>query len=815
MTPTHQPAPLLRARQDKLALALVACFLTSFPLAAQQSIDFIPLPDQALPGNPLMDHVDQAVSKISASTNMKIPDSFVIRNEGGKVDYNNEKRIITYTAGSTPLYLRTGDGREIFAQTIVIDLNTNKAFLAGPLVIYQGDSLMHAEEGTYDWETGVACVSNIRTKVNGTIIRGSSAEYTKMPSGNTRITIHHSFLTTEDVRRPGMWVGAGTLTVFPGDYGVVSRLSISGAEKDMPVPILGWMPLSHSLNPEEGYMPEPGVKSLWGTFLLNRYGFLLGNRRVEHGMPTADYLLTTRFDFRSRRGLAGGIDFIDNEMRKRYSDSRGVQIYGIADRRPDINPVHASRESLSHRRYRVAMQDIWEVLPRTSREDARWTLAADVNVLSDRYVLQDYFEDIARLNDKPDNSVRLERYTPRSSTTLLTRFAPNDFYSTDERAELSYYRPRTVLASTRVTYETRNSIGLLHQNLPAEQREAYRAKLSNLRSQELEEYYTRLLNSGSYVRFNSTHELTTSFKVLRFLNVTPKVGAGYSGYYNVEDVGADNRLMGYLGCDFDIKFYRHFSMVKLPRLGISGLYHVIHPYAEISHGSISSSNPYVPQVDTWSTTLGNSTVCPMPMDLMEFTGIDGWANWTVWRLGMRNSLSTVYDGESRTVLDWNLFLDYNIDNPNTESRFSNLYSLIALNVTSQCTLRLETQTPTVGGGDGFNQYNTSLSFVPTPWLETQIGHRYISNHPIQHDANYAYFQANLRLNERYSAAVRVNWDVQWRRLPIQQFSLTRKFGPWYLSTTVMLRNNGGEHETGLGVSLTLGETGTSLPVKFF
>lgn len=815
MMPTHQSVSPLHARRGKLALVLAACFLTSFPLAAQQNVDFLPLPDQAFPGNPLMDHVDQAVSKISASTNMKIPDSFVIRNEGGKVDYDNEKRTVTYTAGATPLYLRTGDGREIFAQAIVLDLNTNKALLTGPLVIYQGNSLMHAEGGTYDWETGVACVTNVRSKVNGTIIRGSSAEYTKMPSGNTRITIHHSFLTTEDVRRPGMWVGAGTLTVFPGDYGVVSRLSISGAEKDMAVPILGWMPLSHSLNPEEGYMPEPGVKSLWGTFLLNRYGFLLGNRRVEHGMPTADYLLTTRFDFRSRRGLAGGIDFIDNEMRKRYSDSRGVQIYGIADRRPDINPVYASRESLSHRRYRVAMQDIWDVLPRTSREDARWSLAADVNILSDRYVLQDYFEDIARLNDKPDNSVRLERHTPRSSTTLLTRFAPNDFYSTDERAELSYYRPRTVLASSRITYETRNSIGLLHQNLPAEQREAYRAQLSNLRSQELEEYYTRLLNSGSYVRLNSTHELTTSFKVLRFLNVTPKVGAGYSGYYNVEDVGADNRLMGYLGCDFDIKFYRHFPTVKLPRLGISGLYHVIHPYAEISHGSISSSNPYVPQLDTWSTTLGNSTVCPMPMDLMEFTGIDGWANWTVWRLGMRNSLSTVYDGESRTVLDWNLFLDYNIDNPNTESRFSNLYSLIALNVTSQCTLRLETQTPTVAGGDGFNQYNTSLSVVPTPWLETLIGHRYISNHPIQRDANYAYFQANLRINERYSAAVRINWDVQWHRLPIQQFSLTRKFGPWYLGTTVMLRNNGGKHETGLGVSLTLGETGTSLPVKFF
>ena len=457
MKTMRQPVPPMRVCRDKLVFVIAVYFFSLPPLAAQQKVEFIPLPDQALPGNPIMDHVDQAVSKISASTNMKIPDSFVIRNEGGKVDYDNEKRTITYTAGSSPLYLRTGDGREIFAQAIVLDLNTNMAFLEGPLIIYQGDSLMHAENGTYDWETGVACVTNIRSKVNGTIIRGSSAEYAKLPSGKTRITIHHSFLTTEDVRRPGMWVGAGTLTVFPGDYGTVSRLSISGAEKDMAVPILGWMTLSHSLNPEEGYMPEPGVKSLWGTFLLNRYGFLIGNRRIEHGMPTADYLLTTRFDFRSRRGLAGGIDFIDDKMRKKYSDSRGLQIYGIADRRPEINPVLASRESLNHSRYRVAMQNIWDVLPSTRREKTRWTLAADMSVLSDRYVLQDYFEDIARLNDKPDNSVRLERHTPRSSTMLLTRFAPNDFYSTDERAELSYCRPRTVLGSSRVTYETRNN----------------------------------------------------------------------------------------------------------------------------------------------------------------------------------------------------------------------------------------------------------------------------------------------------------------------------------------------------------------------
>ncbi len=763
-----------------------------------------------------MEHVGEAVGSLSTAVSEQIPDSLVIRNDWGLVDYDHEKRVITYTAGSSPIYLRTGEGEEIFAQRITVDMQNEVAALEGPLVIYQGDTLMRAEGGDYDWKHAVARVTHVRAKASGAIIRGSSAEYAKTPAGKNRITIHHAFITTEDVEKPGMWVGTGTLTVYPGDYGTVSRLSISGPERDMAIPVLGWLPLSHSLNPNEGYMCVPGAKSIWGTYLLSQYGILVGHRRVEHGMPVADYILTPRVDFRTRRGVAGGLDFVSEKMHKEYQDSRGLQVYGIADEHPDINPLSVSRESVGHRRHRVAMQSLWDVSPRATGKDApSWTLAADINLLGDRYVLQDFFEDEARLNDKPDNNVRLERLTPRSSSMFLARFAPNDFYSTDERAELSYYRPRTVLGSSHIAYETRNVVSLLRQNIPAEQRAFYRARLSEINSQELREYYTRLLNSGSYVRVNSTHELSTNVKVLRFLNITPKVGGGYTGYYRVEDVGADNRLMGYLGCDFDIKFYRYFPSVRSPRLGLNGLYHVIHPYAEISHGSISSSNPYVPQMDTWSTTMGNSTVCPMPLDFMGFTGIDGWANWTVWRLGMRNVLSTVYDGESRTFIDWNLFLDYNIDNPNTETRFSNVYSLILVNLTSQCSLRVETQTPTVRGGDGFRQYNTSLSLVPFPWLETQIGHRYISNHPIQTDSNYSYFQVNVRLNERYSAAARISWDVQENRVPLQQFSLTRKFGPWYLGTTVMLRDNGGKRETGLGISVTLGELGASLPVNFF
>lgn len=787
----------------------------------QEKADFIPLPEQAVSGNALLEPAAQAIEAIS-TLNPKMPDSFVVHNEGGQVNYDSEHHTIIYTAGAKPLFVRTGEGQEIFAQQVIADTERRIAWLSGPLTIYQGETLSLAEEGAYDWEHEVAHLSNVRAKSAGIIIRGTDAIYDVTSDKKKRVTINNAFVTTDDVEKPPFWVGTGTLTVYPGDYGRITRLSVAGGESEedgVPVPLLGWIPISHSLNPDEGYMPMPGVKSRWGTYLLNRYGFLLGNRRVEHGIPVSDYLATAIFDFRSRRGLAGGAEFSDYGMEKKYSDVRGLLIYGIDDKRPEINPLRTPRSSMHHSRYRVVMSAIWDI-PMLGRvlesepDAASWSLTVNVNALSDQYVLQDFFEEDARINNNPDNNLRLERRTPRSSTTLFTRFAPNDFYSTDERAEIYYHQPRTVIKNTRIAYETRTSASVMRQNIPAEQRETFRLQIDRLRDPQLQEYYKRLLNTSSYVRVNSTHELASSVKVMRFLNVTPKVGGGYSGYYDVESVGADNRIMGYVGCDFDIKFYRHFSSIRMPDLGINGIYHVFHPYAEVSHGTISSSNPYVPQVDMWSTTLGNSTVCPMPMDLMEFTGIDGWAKWTVWRLGTRNTLSTVYDGESRTVLDWNCFLDYNITNPNTGSIFSNLYSLIKLNLTKQCTLKLETQTPTIREGDGFNQYNTSLQMVPLPWLETQVGHRYISGHPIQADANYAYFQFNIRLNEKYSAALRVNIDLEHEKTPIQQFSLSRKCGPWYVGTTLMLRDNGGKHEVGVGLSFTLGETNTTLPLDF-
>ncbi len=764
-----------------------------------------------------MELTDLAIRNISELGEPRIPESLSIENDGGTISFDQNKRVLTYSGGKNNVRLRTSDGTDVNAHTIQAGLDDSVASLTGPLIVYQGETLTRAEKGIYNWKSEELDIYNVRTKIQGMLVRGSHIEYRKDTEGKQYMKIHDAYVSTEDVQVPSSWIGAGELTVYPGDYGRLSRLSIASGDTDIPVPILGWFSFSHSLNPREGYLPHPGAKSIWGVYLLNSYGFLLGNRHVENGMPVADYILTTHVDVRARRGLGVGLDLENVDMYKRAPEMTGISLYYAADSDPMINPTTTPRDQTRHNRYRLAMQTLWNLdkPDMDSNPHAHWTLSTNINAVSDKYMLRDFFEDIGRNNDKPDNTVRMERRTRRNQTMLTARFATNDFYATDERLEASFYRVRTTIGDSRISYETRSSLAAMQQYLPSELKFEYEWQLANLRTKEMQDYYRRLLNTQAYLRFNTTHEFSTSFNILRFLNVTPKAGGGYSGYYDVEGVGSDNRFLGYAACDFDIKFHRHFDSFRIPKLGMKGLTHIFHPYTTFAHCNISSSNSRVPKMDTWSNIVGNSTNNPMSLDLIGFTSIDAWGTWSVWRFGAQNVLSTTVDGAPYTLLHWHVFIDYNEENPNTLNNFSNLFSEVTFRPTERLSVRFESQTPTIREGDGFSQYNTSVSYRPVRWFEGTVGHRYLNSHPFHRDASQMYLQANLRFNEKYSFYGRWYWDIEEKRFPIQQYSIFRRSGPWYVGASLFLRNNGGKKETGVGISFTLGETGTALPINFF
>lgn len=806
-----------RRKNSRLALALV---LGGLAHSAVYGADFVPLPSEAFASdapasNPVIDLTGRVISA-AGSADFNIPSAITIENVGGDISYDNEKRLFTYVGGSNPIRIRSNEGLDMEVQAMQANLQSSEATLSGATTIHQDEILIKAKDGGfYNWKNAEVDVRQVRVKIQGLLIRGSRIEYKKDEQGKEFIRIHDAYVTTEDTEKPGTWVGTGTLTIYPGDYGQVSRLSIAAGDKDVTVPVLGWFTFSHSLNPREGYMPGFGAKSHWGTYLENSYGFLLGNRRVSGGMPVADYLATIRADFRTRRGLAVGLDAENVEMSRKHPNLTGLSTYYVQDRKPMINPTDLERLDTPHERYRLALQAAWDVTPEAEDRNVDWQLATNINVLSDRYFLRDFMDELARTDDQPDNTVRLTRTSDTTQTMVYTRFAPNDFYSTDQRVEASFYRVRTALGNTGLTYETNNSAAIMRQDLPVEQYLAYKDMVDNLRDGEVKQYYQRLMNRERYFRVNTTHELTTSFKLLKFLNVTPKTGFGYTGYYDVGGVGSDNRFLGYVSCDFDLKFHRQYHNFSVSRMGLKGLTHIARPYATFSHGTISSSNKLVPQVDSWSTTLGSSTSTPMPLDLCGFTGIDGWGAWTVWRLGFQNTLVSSSDGDRLRVLNWDAFVDYNIDKPDSDNQFSNLYNIVTFRPTERLIFTLESQTPTFEGGDDFHQYTVDLTYQPWAWLETSIGYRTIEDHPVQEDSEQWYLKANIRINERYTFAARWQWDVTEKRMPIQQYSIFRNVGAWYIGATFFMRDNGGKKEEGFGISFTLGETGTALPINLF
>lgn len=751
----------------------------------------------------------------SLSTTPKIPSNLAVESTGADIRYDAAERSITYNGGGKPIHILADTGADIYTGGMAANLAENVAELHGPLTVCQSEMLLRSSGGgTYRWGSATAELNGVRAKVNGMLVRGSRIEYTKDAQGRNVITIHDAYVTTEDIQHPRSWVGAGTLRVVPGDYGSVSRLSIASRSHDVAVPVIGWIPLTHSLNPREGYLPNLGTRSYWGAYLFNSYGILFGNRRTQGIMPTADYLATLHADYRTRRGFATGIDLQDPGMTSRNNSLRGIKLYYAPDRDPMINPSDTPRSKIGDKRYYASMLAAWDAKPAMDR-NAHWTITANVNAVSDRYMLRDFFTTDCQTNDKPDNTVRISRTSALSQGMLYTRFAPNNYYATDERAEGSFYRVRTPLFGTRINYETRTGAGVMHQYISPIQRTAYQDALNQLREGPERDYYTRLLQTDAYARAYTLHEFTTSFRVMRFLNVTPKAGFGYSGYYDVEGIGADNRFMGYLGCDLGIRLQRHYAGFRYDRLGFQGLTHVLRPYTSYSHMVISSSNALVPRIDCWSTTMGACTASPMPMDLCSFTGVDGWGKNSVWRFGMQNTFSSMRDGERMNVLDWNAFVDYNGNNSNTNRPFSDVYSVVRLNPADTFTVRFESLTPTFRNGEDFHQYNTSISHMPCAWFEYTLGHRYIEHHPIQKDSNQFYAQGNLRINENYTLAGRAYMDITEGRSPMQQLSLFRNSGAWYVGFNVYLRDNGGKRETGVGLSFTFSETGTSLPVSLY
>ncbi len=784
----------------------------------------MPLPEDVFPRErqPRMKPIilGESASRGSASPTLPplvssdIPDNISIESSDAQLMMRAHDQSVRYESANRPIKITTDTGSEF--QSRLIDVNMEKGIfqLHDDLTIYTNNSLIRAGAAEFDWKAEEGSFSDIRVKTFDILIQAKKGSYLTDEKGVKYMKLEHASFSTHDIKDPSFWLGFEEMIVYPGDRIKAKGLSVGGENGLSRVPLLSYIPINHSLNPKEGYLPLPGSRSIWGLYLLNRYGILLGNRRVEDFMPTADYILINKLDYRERRGFGIGIDIEQESHTKKFKAATGLSLYYTDDKDSQHNPTSLPRPHIDSQRYRIAYQDIWEI-PALYDSGSQWVVKSNINILSDSRFLSDFEEELSKNNDKPDNTVAVVKRDSYSESSAFLRFDPNNYYTTDERIEMSYYRARQPIKHSPISYETRNSISYMRQRVSLDERLFYEQQLKQVTDSSARDYYTRLLNEDSYLRISSIHELTTSFKIAKIFNVVPKLGLAYNGYYGFQDLADDTRFSAYFATDISMKMQRHFSSVQSNYFKIDGLTHIFQPYVSYSYQSLSSSDPLVPQVNAWTTSVGNSASIPMPLDLNGYSGADGWNDWSTVRIGFQNYLTTKYDGEVRRLLRWNTFFNINLMNSDRLGEYSNLYSVLELKPSERLHIESDIQVPIIASDDDYMATTHTVSYQALRWLEVELGHRYNSNDALQYESQQFNWRLNMRISENYSFSSNMYVDMSLDSIPLQQYSIFRNMGAWHMGGTLFFRDNGGVKETGFGISFSLIETGMSAPINFF
>lgn len=722
---------------------------------------------------------------------------------------NDKKLVVT-----GDVKLRTETGVEVFADRGELDDTSKTVTLTGDVSIYQGQSVQRGRQVVYFMETGKLDASGLRTGVDPLLLEADGFVLEQGNAGQVFVG-QHAGITTDDVENPRFWVRADETRVYPDDRVTFKNMKVFAGD----TPIF-WLPyFAQPLDADLGYHFIPGARSNWGAYLLNSYGVLLGDDE--------DPWLLSRWnlDLRSRRGVGMGVDLVDRRQ-KDNKNLEGFSLYYANDLDPTVSRTGLPRGRVNEDRWQASLQ---YRVPLGLEGGDKWRADYNLNVLSDKYFLEDFDPRAFRVDPAPDNTIGIFRHDDSSLFSLFTRLQPNDFYRSDTRLpEIAFDQSRRPIFGTRILHEGNTSFAVIDERIGAAADNDARTLLSlapgnplvatlydrlpiyeqqlvqTLRSLPpgsplIPALTTQLLNPG-YNRFHTYQEFSLPTKLGGWLNFTPEVGFGYSRYDSVNGpAGSFDRALFYTGAETSVKFSRDYADYQDRFWGLEGLLHILQPYARFSHLSTDDVNPLFPTIDRETYSTRPRTISPN-----RFTAIDSLRGWSIIRLGARNHLITRRDGQSFEWLYLDSYMDGFFEDPEgLNRRFSNLYNDLTWHPLPWLDLRLETQFPIVDDGSGYSEVAARLRFMPTENFEFTVGNRVLNNHPILVDSTRLDAQAFLRLNDKWGLGATQVWEMDDGTLELQQYTIHRDFDFWVGSIGITARDNRIDNEYGVVFAFTL------------
>ena len=696
--------------------------------------------------------------------------------------------------------------------------SSGKVFAREEVTVYKDGQIFRGQEIIYDTNTGEMTATELRSALEPLYYQ--AGQLTVPTDATDMIEMGDSFFTTHDAENPNFSIHAKKMRIYPGDKVTMNGVKFYADDK----PIF-WLPyLSQPLDDELGYYFVPGFSSPWGAFLLNRYGFMIG----EHTLAAA------HLDFRSERGIAGGIELKSERHRSKEHYGR-LFVYGASDNNPQESYTGRTRlREIDSSRYRVNFQHR-VYLP--GPDESTLYLDVDINKLSDEFFYEDFFPAEYRDDPQPDNILNLVKRAPWGTVSLTGRFQLNDFFQTDERLpELAADFTRTPLFDSGFFYNGYTTWGIIEEDLADIDRDARTAEqdlragyLSGLErgafsivggdlvdtatgelvaadfdpatETTLLEEMERMLDPRGYNRFDTYHEVVYPGQIGNWLNIIPRGGIGYTNYASIDapDIGSFSRTTGHAGVEASFKMSKRYPDAINRSLGLDGVMHVLQPYTNFSFVGTDDIGARFTPIDRITPTTRLR-----PIDLPLYTPVDSLNDWQILRTGFNNEWLTRRNGGTHQWLSINTYFDTYFEDPEFNRDFSNLFNDIAWRPLPWLTARVDSQVPVFNQDLDFTEVTSSLTFMPKDWFEFTIGHFYLDDHPFFRDSNLVSLGTYTRLSDQWGFSTQHRFEAQDSTLEIQQYQLHRDLESWTASIGGIIRDNRvGDEEYGILLSLTL------------
>jgi len=669
---------------------------------------------------------------------------------------------------------------DIYADYAQYNPTTHDVELKGHVRIYRDTSLYIAESGIYNTETKKLRATNGRTEDQPYFLAGQNVT----SISENGYLIQDGTFTTHDSPKPDFHLHARKIRVYEKDRVIFLNVTAYVGK----VPIFWWPYLYQSLDQAFSFSISPAYYSTWGPSLLTQVTF-----------PITDNIeARLRLNYYGRRGLGIGFEPII-DYGKDQSSTAKIKTFYLQDQNPNLNQTAVPRQDVPTGRYRVGLED------RTNFTDDIYGIA-NLTKLSDQYVMQDFFQGEFRVDPVPDNVLAVTKTDSFYTLTGIERFQANQFFTTTERSpEVVLDIKRHGLFGGPIFYEGEAGFANLRLQFPE--------------GLGFENYGTD--------RLDTFHQLTFPNTYFGWLSIVPRVGYRGTYYGKTWDLGSTTfvppsnplepnfilppptlanpvkfdgdtfRSVFDTGAEASFKISRTWENVQSRAFGLDGLMHVIQPFTDFSYVKEDGPNP--------TGILGFDrflpSTQPRALDFPQFTTIDSIADWTVWRVGVRNRLETRRDDRTMTWLEVDSFVDVQFENPYQPTDYSNLVNNIRFTPLPWVSLSVNSQVPAFA--KGFTEVDTIATVQPVANVQLNVAHRYLNGNPFFQDSSLFVVGGYYRLNDNWGVGVQEQYEATTGLLEEQRYAIYRDLTSWVASFGGVIRDNSGVKEYGLLFTVTL------------